>query len=133
VFRAQLSVENARKALLGYLGVEHGPTHFPSVLLGKILSEKDALKRLDFSREQIELLLAIASKASALEAHGAMPRYGWETSERIIVPSEVYKKEVAENVLNLAVKTIDSIAKFFEQFSLPAEMKRILQQLKEVI
>ncbi len=40
-----------------------------------------------------------------------MPRYGWETKERIITPDEIYKKEIAtvmmKNVFQLLIKSCE--------------------------
>ncbi|MGB9727229.1 MAG: HEPN domain-containing protein [Nitrososphaeria archaeon] len=46
IFRLQLSVENACKSILSFLGIEFEKTHFPSAIIGKLLSDKGMLKRL---------------------------------------------------------------------------------------
>jgi len=35
IFRIELAVQNACKAILSFLGVEYGATHFPSVMMGE--------------------------------------------------------------------------------------------------
>jgi HEPN domain-containing protein len=52
-----------------------------------------------------------------------MPRYSWETEERIIMPSEVYTKEVAKELLELAIESLSNVIKFFCEFKdLPAQI-----------
>ena len=45
IFRLQLSVENACKSILSFLGVEFEKTHFPSVIIGRLISDKERLKK----------------------------------------------------------------------------------------
>ena len=133
LFRVQLAVENGCKAVLSYLGVEYGPTHFPSVLLGRILSERESVKRLNLAKEQIEVLIRIASNASALEVHGAMPRYGWEVADRIIMPGEIYDQKASDGALRLGINTFSFIIKFFEGLQVPEDLASTLQELREEI
>ena len=134
VFRTQLSVEDACKSILSFLGVEFEKTHFPSVLIGKLISDKERLKKLNLNKEQIAYLTLIISYASSLEAQGSMPRYSWETEEKIIMPSEVYTKEVAKELLELAIESLSNVIKFFCEFKdLPADLSTVVEQLRGVV
>ncbi|MEM2985225.1 MAG: HEPN domain-containing protein, partial [Candidatus Jordarchaeaceae archaeon] len=53
VFRAQLSVDNACKAVLSILGIEFEKTHFPSHIISEnILSDASTVRRLNLKRKQ---------------------------------------------------------------------------------
>jgi len=134
VFRFQLSVENACKSILSFLGIEFEKTHFPSVLIGRLVSDKERLKKLNLSREQITHLTLIISHASSLESQGSMPRYGWETEERIIMPSEVYVEDVAKELLRSTLGGLSSVVKFFNEFkNLPPDLSGMISQLRSVV
>jgi hypothetical protein len=63
-----------------------------------------------------------------------MPRYGWETEERIIMPSEVYTKEVTKELLELAIESLSNVIKFFCEFKdLPADLSTVVEQLRGVV
>lgn len=81
---------------------------FPSVIIGKLISDKERLKKLNLNKNQIEHLTLVISYASSLEAQGSMPRYGWVTEERIIVPSEIYTKDVASKIFELALNCLNN-------------------------
>jgi len=134
VFRFQLSVENACKSILSFLGIEFEKTHFPSVLIGRLVSDKERLKRLNLSREQITYLTLIISYASSLESQGSMPRYGWESEERLIMPSEVYVEDVAKELLRSTLGSLSNVLKFFNEFkNLPPDLSGIVSQLRSVV
>lgn len=91
---AQQCAERVCKSILSYLGFEVKKTHHPS----------------DFIVEEIlERPEVIATLSSPLERQGTMPRYGWETKDRIITPDEIYKKDIAalmlENAMQMLIKS----------------------------
>lgn len=134
VFRFQLSVENACKSILSFLGIEFEKTHFPSILIGRLISDKDRLKRLNLNREQITRLTLLISYASSTESQGSMSRYGWETEERIIMPSEVYTEEVARMLLKSTMGSLSNTIKFFNEFkNLPPDFLDMVDQLRNVV
>ncbi|MCX8189274.1 MAG: HEPN domain-containing protein [Nitrososphaeria archaeon] len=134
VFRIQLAVEDACKAILSFLGVEFRKTHFPSVIIAKIISNKERMKKLSLNTEHVRYLTLIISYASLLETQGSMPRYGWETEERIISPSEVYTMEVARELFNSAIESINYVIRFFKSFQeLPSDLSTIVEELNKVI
>lgn len=134
VFRIQLSVEDACKSILSFLGVEFEKTHFPSVIIGRIISDKKMLRKLGLKREQIKYLTLVISYASSLESQGSMPRYGWETEDRIITPSEVYTANVAKELLRSAIEGLNNVVSFFNEFkNLPEDFSEVLEQLKKVV
>ncbi len=59
----------------------------------------------------MEKLQTIISYAITLEDQGVMPKYGWETRNRIIKPSEIYDKEKAKALLENAELIIASTRK----------------------
>jgi len=134
IFRLQLSVENACKSILSFLGVEFEKTHFPSVIIGKLISDKERLKRLNLNRDQIAHLTLIISYASSLEAQGSMPRYGWETEERIIVPSEIYTRDIASRIFELGLNCLGNVVKFFLEFKdLRSDLLTVVEQLRCIV
>ncbi len=134
VFRIQLAVEDACKAILSFLGIEFRKTHFPSVIMGRILSNRQRMKKLNLGTEHVRYLTLIISYASLLETQGSMPRYGWETEERIILPSEVYTKEVTKELFNSAIESINYVIKFFNSFKdLPSDLLSVVEELDKVV
>ncbi|MEM0053520.1 MAG: HEPN domain-containing protein [Nitrososphaeria archaeon] len=134
VFRIQLAVEDACKSILSFLGIEFRKTHFPSVIIAKIISNKQRMRKLNLDAEHVRYLTLIISYASLLETQGSMPRYGWETEERIIFPSEVYTKEVAKELFNSAIESINHVIKFFNSFwELPSDLSTAVEELNKVI
>lgn len=63
-----------------------------------------------------------------------MPRYGWETEERIIMPSEVYTEDVARELFELAVGSLRNVINFFCEFKdLPADLSTAVDQLRGLV
>ncbi|MFQ6051151.1 MAG: HEPN domain-containing protein [Candidatus Hydrothermarchaeota archaeon] len=86
VFHAQQCCEKVCKAILVYFGIEPGK-NFPShqIELRIIRGNKYSLEK-----EKLEILERIVSLSHILESQKEFPRYGWETVDRIIMPSEIY-------------------------------------------
>lgn len=131
IFRMQLSVEGACKAILSFLGVEYEKTHFPSVVIGKILSRRRMIKQYSLNKGHIERLIHVAMHAAVLESHGSMPRYGWETEERLITPIEIYSGEVALHLLREGLEALNHVAGFFKLFKLPSHLEGEVERLIE--
>ena len=109
VFKAELSAQKAIKALIVALGFEPGKTHRPTIVLkslisGGLVSLKDIL---------MDKINQAVTYAIVLEDQGTTPRYGWETVDRIIKPSEIYSKEIAESLLGNAKKVCEIIKDVF--------------------
>ncbi|MCD6443466.1 hypothetical protein J7L70_00465, partial [Candidatus Bathyarchaeota archaeon] len=47
--------------------------------------------------------------ATTLEDQGTMPRYGWETVDRIVKPSELYDQEKAALLIENAKAVLDGV------------------------
>ncbi|MCD6444851.1 HEPN domain-containing protein, partial [Candidatus Bathyarchaeota archaeon] len=83
VFHAEQSAQKAVKALIVALGFEPGKTHKPTIVLKALIA--GGLVALE--KPLMELLDRVILYATTLEDQGTMPRYGWETVDRIVKPS----------------------------------------------
>lgn len=109
----QQSLERAVKSLLAFLGKEIKWTHTPSLELRRgILEDPEELQRLELSQDQVALLVDVVTWSAALEGQGTMPRYGWETAERIIPPDEIYKKELVSLLIGHFLRAISAVCQF---------------------
>jgi len=109
----QQSLERAVKSLLAFLGKEVKWTHAPSLELRRgILENPEELQRLALSQDQIELLVDIVTWSASLEGQGTMPRYGWETEERIIPPDEVYGRELVSLLVGHFLNVMSAVCQF---------------------
>ncbi|MGQ9722056.1 MAG: HEPN domain-containing protein [Candidatus Jordarchaeum sp.] len=135
VFRSQLSVGNACKAVLSILGIEFERTHFPSHIISEnVLSDVNTVKRLNLNRRQIELLVTLVAYASPLEEQRAMPRYGWETENEILPPSEIYRKQLAGSLLGNALRALEAACGFFGALpTLPKELVELVSKVEEEV
>ena len=113
VFHSQQCAEKLLKSVLYFFGVFHEKTHFPSdLLVEEVLNNPETTRDLTLSRDQIGFLLAMADNAASIEKQRSMPRYGWETRDRIIKPSEIYDEEKASEIMSRS-KTILAAAHDF--------------------
>ena len=104
----------------------HGKTHFPSdLLVGEVLNNPETTRDLTLSRDQIGFLLAMADNAASIEKQRSMPRYGWETRDRIIKPSEIYDEEKASEIMSRS-KTIQAAAHDFYSTLVAKELESVL-------
>jgi len=102
------------KSVLYFFGIFHEKTHFPSdVLVGEILNSPETTRDLSLSRDQIGFLLAMADNAASIEKQRSMPRYGWETRDRIIKPSEIYDEEKAREIMGRSKTVLAAALGFF--------------------
>jgi len=109
----QQSLERAIKSILTFLGKEVKFTHAPSLDIERSILEKpEELQRLRLDPNQIELLVRIVTWSSTLEGQGTMPRYGWETTERIIPPNEIYNEELAPFLVDHFLDAMSAVCQF---------------------
>ena len=122
------------KSVLYFFGIFHEKTHFPSdVLVGEILNNPETTRDLSLSRDQIGFLLAMADNAASIGKQRSMPRYGWETRDRIIKPSEIYDEEKAREIMGRSETVLAAALGFFATLGakeLDEVQERIEQCLK---
>jgi len=109
VFKAELSAQKAIKALIVALGFEPGKTHRPTLVLKSLISGG----LIDLKEKLMEKLNEAITYAIVLEDQGTTPRYGWETVDRIIKPSEIYSEDIAEALMKNAEKVYQIIEGIF--------------------
>ncbi len=105
VFRAELSAQKAIKALIVALGFEPGKTHRPTLVLKGLIAGGLVDLREDLMRKVNEAI----TYAIVLEDQGTTPRYGWETVDRIIKPSEIYSEDIARALLKNAERVYEIV------------------------
>jgi len=96
VFHAELSSQRSVKAVIAALGYEVPKTHKPTEVLRIVAPSSRENKQL---RDKIEKIITYAI---TLEDQGTIPRYGWESIDRIVKPSEIYDKEKATVLMDNA-------------------------------
>ena len=63
-----------------------------------------------------------------------MPRYGWETRDRIIKPSEIYNEEKADEIIRYCIEILNLLSHFFssiknqEMVKLAGEIQKCLKK-----
>ena len=102
VFHAELCAQKSLKGLIVALGFEPGKTHRPSLILKALITSGLVNLREELMRELNKLI----SLSLVLEDQGVTPRYGWETVERIIKPSEIYDETKARLLINNAIEVL---------------------------
>jgi len=102
VFHAELCAQKSLKGLIVALGFEPGKTHRPSLVLKSLIASGLVNLREELMRELDRLI----SLSLVLEDQGVTPRYGWETVERIIKPSEIYDETKARLLITNAVEVL---------------------------
>ncbi|NJD51534.1 MAG: HEPN domain-containing protein [Candidatus Methanoperedens sp.] len=133
VYHAQQCAEKALKALLSFFGVVHEKTHFPSDILGEdILSDPEITSRFQLTKEHIQLMLKMTELASIIEGQRSMPRYGWETKDRIIRPSEIYNEEKADEIIRYTVEIMSLLCQFFETLQ-TKQMDKLAREIKKCL
>ena len=106
VYHAELASQKALKAIITALGFEPIKTHKPTLQLKGLI----AGGLIQLEKHIMDKLQNIISYAISLEDQGTIPRYGWETVNRIIKPSEIYDKEKARALLDNAEYVVRSIS-----------------------
>jgi len=109
VFQAELSAQKAIKALIVALGFEPGKTYRPTLVLKSLISGG----LVDLKEKLMGKLNEAITYAIVLEDQGTTPRYGWETVDRIIKPSEIYSEDIAKALLKNAEKVCQIIEEIF--------------------
>jgi HEPN domain-containing protein len=105
VYHAELSCQKVLKALITALGHEPMKTHKPPIQLKMIIS----MGILEEKKNLQEEILSILPYAITLEDQGTIPRYGWQTLNKIIKPSEIYDKEKAGALIDNAEHVLRKI------------------------
>ena len=133
VFHAQQCAEKLLKSVLYFFGIFHEKTHFPSdVLVGEILNNPETTRDLSLSRDQIGFLLAMADNAASIGKQRSMPRYGWETRDRIIKPSEIYDEEKAREIMGRSETVLAAALGFFATLG-AEELDEVLERIKQCL
>ncbi len=127
---AQQCAERVSKSILSFLGFAVKKTHRPSdFIVEEILEHPELVQSLGLSGDEVNYLVDIVTISSPLERQGTMPRYGWETKDRIITPDEIYKKEIVGVMLKSAMMMLVKSCEFYRL----REMDEILgDKVKEV-
>ncbi len=111
---AQQCVERIGKSILSFLGFSPEKTHHPSnYIVKEILQNPEVIKSLEINQDEIKYLVDIATLSSPFERQGTMPRYGWETKERIITPDEIYTNEIASVMIKNAFQLLIKSCEFY--------------------
>jgi len=133
VFHAQQCAEKLLKSVLYFFGIFHEKTHFPSdVLVGEILNNPETTRDLSLSRDQIGFLLAMADNAASIEKQRSMPRYGWETRDRIIKPSEIYDEVKAREIMGRSETVLAAALGFFATLG-AEELDGVLERIEQCL
>ncbi|MBU4373997.1 MAG: HEPN domain-containing protein [Candidatus Methanoperedenaceae archaeon] len=131
---SQQCAERVCKSILSYLGFILKKTHHPSdYIVEEILERPDIIQSSGLSEDDVRILVEIATLSSPLEKQGTMPRYGWETRDRIITPDEIYKKEISgimfENARQLLIKSCD----FYRLRELDGILENEVREVEEYV
>jgi len=109
VFHSQQCAEKVCKAILSSLGIESGKTHFPSSVLELMVLRGN---KFQLSPKEMETIGQIVNYSKLLESQKESPRYGWETVDKIIMPSEIYDANKA-NALFMNAKEVMELGRKF--------------------
>ncbi len=109
VFHSQQCCEKVCKSILSFLGIDPGKTHFPSSVMEILVIRGN---KYQLKKEEIEMLDKIVNYSKLLESQKEFPRYGWESVERIIMPSEIYDADKA----NLFLRTAEEVMNLGRRF-----------------
>ena len=82
-------------------------THRPTIVLKSLI----AGGLVDLKKDYMQLLDRAISYPITLEDQGTVPRYGWETVDRIIKPSEIYDEEKTALLINNAKAVLEIVKK----------------------
>ena len=107
VFHAEMCAQKAINSVIAALGFEPGKTHRPTSVLKALI----AGGLVNLKRELMSLLDKSIRYSITLEDQGTIPRYGWETVDRIVKPSEIYDKEKTALLIANAEAVLASIRK----------------------
>jgi len=71
----------------------------------------------------------MVDNAASIEKQRSMPRYGWETRDRIIKPSEIYDEEKAREIMGKSRTVLIAAYSFFATFAMD-DLKDILERIR---
>jgi len=77
-------------------------------------------------------MLKMTELASIIEGQRSMPRYGWETRDRIIKPSEIYNEEKADEIIRYTVEIMNLSCQFFETLQ-TKQMDKLAREIKKCL
>ncbi len=131
---AQQCAERVGKSILSFLGFAPEKTHHPSdYIVEEILQHPEVVKTLGLSKDEVKYLIDIVTFSSPLERQGTMPRYGWETKERIITPDEIYKKESADAMMKNAFQLLIKSCEFYRVREMDGILAQKIQEIEEYV
>jgi len=131
---AQQCAERVGKSILSFLGFALEKTHHPSdYIVEEILQHPELVKKLGLSEDEVKYLVDIVTFSSPLERQGTMPRYGWETKERIITPDEIYKKEISEVMMKNAFELLIKSCEFYRLRDMDEILASKIQEIEEYV
>jgi len=113
VFHSQQCAEKVCKAILSSVGIESGKTHFPSSVLELMVIRGN---KFQLSTKELETIVRIVNYSKLLESQKESPRYGWETVDKIIMPSEIYDETKAGALFMNAKEVMELGRKFLKGF-----------------
>ncbi len=129
---AQQCAERAGKSVLSFLGFAPEKTHHPSdYIVEEILQHPEVVKKVGLSEDEVRYLVDMVTFSSPLERQGTMPRYGWETKERIITPDEIYKKEIATVMMKNAFELLIKSCEFYRLRDMDGILASKIQEIEE--
>ena len=131
---AQQCAERVGKSILSFLGFVPEKTHHPSdYIVEEILQHPEVVKKLGLSEDEVRYLVDMVTFSSPLERQGTMPRYGWETKERIITPDEIYKKEIADVMMKNAFQMLIKSCEFYRVRDMDEILSSKIQEIEEYV
>jgi len=107
IHHAEQCAQKAIKAVIVALGFDPGKTHRPTVVLKSLI----AGGLVNLGKEHMDLLNRAITYSITLEDQGTVPRYGWETVDRIIKPSEIYDREKTALFISNAKAVLEAVRK----------------------
>lgn len=131
---AQQCAERVGKSILSFLGFAPEKTHHPSdYIVEEILQHPEVVKKVGLSEDEVKYLVDMVTFSSPLERQGTMPRYGWETKERIITPDEIYKKEIATVMMKNAFQLLIKSCEFYRLRDMDGILASKIQEIEEYV
>ena len=74
----------------------------------------------------------MADNATSIEKQRSMPRYGWETRDRIIKPSEIYNEDKAREIMERSKTVLAAARGFFSTIS-AGELDEVLKRIEQCL
>lgn len=131
---AQQCAERVCKSILVFLGFAVKKTHHPTdYIVEEILEHPEVIQSLELSEEEVKYLVDIVTFSSPLERQGTMPRYGWETRDRIITPDEIYREDIAGVMLENARLVLSKSCEFYGLREMDEVLSDKVMEIKEYV